>query len=75
MAPPLFYVTLTALTGESVAVNPGLVSTLAPVPVELLPFGVPAGTYIEDVDTGGRRLAVVGTVAQVNALLSGQQQP
>jgi len=62
--------------GASVAFNPGLSATLTPVPAALLPPGVAAGTYVEDVGaTGTTRIAVVGTVAQVNALLSGLPPP
>lgn len=58
-------VLLTRIDGSEIGIDPSEVFALEPVPSELLSAVVPAGTYIND----GQRLAVVGTVAQVAALL------
>jgi len=63
------YVAFTSLDGAStLEVNPEQVQSITPVPAELLPAGVPNGSYIESGDET-TRVAVQGTVAAtVNAL-------
>lgn len=60
------FVALVLIDGTPISVNPDQVFSLDPVPADLLPSGVPAGTYVND----GDRQPVVGTVAAVAALLA-----
>lgn len=62
------YVSLTSLDGTTVQINPEEVFSLTPVPGDLLPTGIPAGTYIADED--GSRVAVSGTVLATAAALT-----
>lgn len=64
-------VSLTNLDGDAVAVNPALVGSLAAVPADRLPTGIPAGTTISWGGNVGEGvvLNIAGTVAAVTALL------
>lgn len=62
------FVALLTLDGQGVEVNPDEVFSLTPVDGNLLPTGIPAGTYIQNED--GSRVAVQGTVIATAALLT-----
>lgn len=62
------YVSLTSLDGTTLQINPEEVFSLTPVPGNLLPTGISAGTYIADED--GSRVSVSGTVIQTANALS-----
>lgn len=57
------------LDGTPCSVNASWVSGLTPVPANLLPSLVPAGTYIDLSGDAPTRVAVVGTLAAVTAAL------
>lgn len=67
------FVSLLALDGSAIEVNPEQVCALLPIPTELLPVGVADGTYVDlqgNADGGSGRVAVQGTVAATAAALA-----
>lgn len=63
------FVTLTRLDGQTVDLNAESNFSLAPVPANLLPPNIPAGCYVTFTETN-TRVAVIGDVATISALLS-----
>lgn len=61
-------VALTQLDGAVIQVNPAEVTSLRPVPANLLPAGVANGTYCDH--ESGARYAINGTVPATEALLN-----